>query len=415
MKLYIAENLRRLRHSSGLTQEQLAERLGVSFQSVSRWETGLSYPDIEILPEIAAFFGVSTDVLMGVEKATMEQNLERDKKRLRTDESETAEERLALVEEMHRKYPHDAEILVDLVYALSSFPEDPEKNRLMRQYIREYMNHRDAEKAYIDQLVRLLAASEPEDSLTGVLDTYAAEYDMRRSALLEYRARTKNDAETARLCRQYNMLEGLYRLFDQILPENGLWFRWHPDAERLTLRKLSILNLLTGMTGEGTNGITGDGVPDLWYSCRLAWGFQLAGNYAMSGRTGEAFAALEAVVRLAEAFYSLPEGTVLTYRCPELSELQETFRYGVRNPDDVRDFSGNLHRCMRSDETFCGVDLKYVRKNGDGEFDHHVECAVWDIVPLTDTEEWSCFDGIREDARFRAFVRRIEKYVIREE
>jgi len=415
MKLYISENLRRLRHSSGLTQEQLAERLGVSFQSVSRWETGLSYPDIEILPEIAAFFGVSTDILMGVEKATMEQNLERDKKRLRTDESETAEERLALVEEMHRKYPHDAEILVDLVYALSSFPDDPEKNRLMRQYIREYMNHRDAEKAYKDQMICLLTASEPEESLTGVLDTYAAEYDMRRSALLEYRARMKNDAETTRLCRQYNMMEGLYRLFDQILPENGLWFRWHPDAERLTLRKLSILNLLTGMTGEGMNVITGDGVPDLWYSSRLAWGFQLAGNYAMSGRTDEAFAALESVVSLAEAFYSLPEGTVLTYRCPELSELHETFRYGVRNPDDVRDFSENLHRCMRSDETFCGADLKYIRKNGDGEFDHHVECAAWDIVPLTDTEEWSCFDGIREDERFREFIQRLEKYVIREE
>jgi len=413
MKLYISENLKRLRHSRGLTQEQLAERLGVSFQSVSRWETGLSYPDLELLPEIAAFFEVSTDVLMGVEKATMEQNLERDKKRLRTDESETAEERLALVMEMHRKYPHDAEILVDLVYALSSFPDDPERCRTMRQYIREYLNHRDAEKAYIDQLVCMLIASEPEDRLTAALDTYASEYDMRRSALLEYRARTRNDAENNRIYRQYNMLEGMYRLFDQILSENGLWFRWHPDAERLTLRKLSILNLLTGMTGEGTNVITGDGVPDLWYSSRLAWGFQLAGNYALSGRNEEAFAALEAVVSLAEAFYSLPEGTVLTYRCPELSALHETFRYGVRNPDDVQDFSENLHRCMRSDETFCGADLKYIRRNGDGEFDHHVECAAWDIVPLTDTEEWSCFDKIREEERFQAFVERMKAFVIR--
>ncbi|MBO5257369.1 MAG: helix-turn-helix transcriptional regulator, partial [Clostridia bacterium] len=122
MKLYIAENLKRLRQSCGLTQEQLAERLGVSFQSVSRWENGLSYPDIELIPEIAAFFEVSTDVLMGVEKATMEQNLARDKKILRMDEFETAEEHLAFAEELHRKYPHDAEILVDLVYALSGNP-----------------------------------------------------------------------------------------------------------------------------------------------------------------------------------------------------------------------------------------------------------------------------------------------------
>ena len=75
MKLYIADSIKHLRQSMGLTQEQLAERLGVSYQSVSRWEGGSSYPDIELIPEIAAFFEVSTDVLMGVEKATMEKKL----------------------------------------------------------------------------------------------------------------------------------------------------------------------------------------------------------------------------------------------------------------------------------------------------------------------------------------------------
>ncbi len=412
MKLYIAENLKRLRQSCGLTQEQLAERLGVSFQSVSRWETGLSYPDIELIPEIAAFFEVSTDVLMGVEKATMEQNLARDKKILRMDEFETAEERLAFIEELHRRYPHDAEILVDLVYALSG---DPGRSGEMRSHIREYLVHPDAEKAYIDQLVCLLTASEPEESLTAVLDTYAAEYDMSRAALLAYRAGEQKDWDARRRYRHYNTLELIYRLLDKIPGGNGLWFNYNPAAEAAVRRKLSILNLLTEeqMTGDGRDFITGDGEPDLWYSVRLACGFQLAGNYAMSGRTEEAFAALESTVRLAEKFYSLPEGTVLTYRCPELSELRETFRYGVRNPDDVRDFSENLYRCMRSDEKFCGADLKYIRKDGEDEFDHHVECAAWDIVPLTDTEEWSCFDSIRDDRRFAEAVGRLRKFIIR--
>lgn len=412
MKLYIAENLKRLRQNCGLTQEQLAERLGVSFQSVSRWETGLSYPDVEMIPEIAAFFEVSTDVLMGVEKSTMEQNLERDKKRLRMDASETHEERLALVAEMHRRYPHDAEILVDLVYALSPFPE---RNREMRQYIREYIGHRDAEKAYIDQLVRLLVASEKEDSLTAVLDAYAAEdYDMSRSALLAYRARERGEWDAYLKYKQLNTLELIHRLFDKILSTQVTppMFNYNPDAERAIRRKLSILHLLTGMDGEGMDFITGDGEPDLWFGERLAWGFHLAGNCAMAGKTEESFAAIDSVVRLFEKFYSMPEGTVLTYRCPELSELHETFHYGVRNPDDVHDFSENLHRCMRSDEKFCGVDMMHDRRNGDGEFDHHVECAAWDIVPLTDTEEWSCFDSIREDARFKGYIERMQKFII---
>ena len=56
MKLYIGDTIKRLRQQNGLTQEKLAEKLGVSFQSVSRWEGGTSYPDIELIPEIARFF-----------------------------------------------------------------------------------------------------------------------------------------------------------------------------------------------------------------------------------------------------------------------------------------------------------------------------------------------------------------------
>ena len=66
MKLYLAQNIKKYRQARGLTQEELAEHLGVSFQSVSRWENALSYPDIELIPEIAAFFAVSTDVLLPV-------------------------------------------------------------------------------------------------------------------------------------------------------------------------------------------------------------------------------------------------------------------------------------------------------------------------------------------------------------
>lgn len=42
MKLKISENIRKYRKEAGLTQEQLAERFGVSFQAVSRWENGVS-------------------------------------------------------------------------------------------------------------------------------------------------------------------------------------------------------------------------------------------------------------------------------------------------------------------------------------------------------------------------------------
>ncbi|MBR6361416.1 MAG: helix-turn-helix transcriptional regulator, partial [Clostridia bacterium] len=75
MNNYFSENIRSLRKERDLTQEALAEFLGVSFQAVSKWERGESYPDIELLPAIAAFFSVSTDNLLGVDKAKNEEEI----------------------------------------------------------------------------------------------------------------------------------------------------------------------------------------------------------------------------------------------------------------------------------------------------------------------------------------------------
>ena len=68
MKLNIGETIKRLRKEREITQEEFAEVLGVSCQSVSRWENDNCYPDIELIPSIAEFFGISTDRLMGVDE-----------------------------------------------------------------------------------------------------------------------------------------------------------------------------------------------------------------------------------------------------------------------------------------------------------------------------------------------------------
>lgn len=66
-EINIARTITNKRHEKGLTQEDLANYLGVSKASVSKWETGQSYPDIIFLPQLAAFFNISIDELMGYE------------------------------------------------------------------------------------------------------------------------------------------------------------------------------------------------------------------------------------------------------------------------------------------------------------------------------------------------------------
>jgi len=65
--LRIPENIIMLRHKKGITQDELADFLGVTKASVSKWETKQSYPDIMLLPQIAAYFAVTIDDLLGYE------------------------------------------------------------------------------------------------------------------------------------------------------------------------------------------------------------------------------------------------------------------------------------------------------------------------------------------------------------
>ena len=55
------------RKELGFTQNQLAEALSISFQAVSKWENNTAYPDIEMLPRLAAVLHITVDALLGYE------------------------------------------------------------------------------------------------------------------------------------------------------------------------------------------------------------------------------------------------------------------------------------------------------------------------------------------------------------
>ena len=65
MQLDIGNKIRQLRRRDKRTQEALADALGVTSQAVSRWESGGSYPDMNLIPSIANYFGVTIDELFG--------------------------------------------------------------------------------------------------------------------------------------------------------------------------------------------------------------------------------------------------------------------------------------------------------------------------------------------------------------
>lgn len=71
--LYLPENIKKYRISKDLTQEDVAEYLGITAQSVSKWERGESYPDITFLPALANIFETSVDLLLGMDTIRAEE------------------------------------------------------------------------------------------------------------------------------------------------------------------------------------------------------------------------------------------------------------------------------------------------------------------------------------------------------
>lgn len=125
MTVKIGAIIKKLRAENNITQDTLANALGVTPQAISRWESESGYPDIELLPMLADFFAVSTDELLGYKVSEREAELARIKTEMdRLSEVGTVEERLAFARKANVLYPADFEIKKDLACCIYNIWDD---------------------------------------------------------------------------------------------------------------------------------------------------------------------------------------------------------------------------------------------------------------------------------------------------
>ena len=115
----IGSTIKRLRREKNITQEQLAEYLGITSRAISQWECDRTAPDISQIPALCHIFDVSSDVILGID---IEKNNEEIKKYL-TRAAELgnqgkSSERTALLREANKKFPRDYKIMQSLAYSL---------------------------------------------------------------------------------------------------------------------------------------------------------------------------------------------------------------------------------------------------------------------------------------------------------
>ncbi len=119
MKLSIGENIKLFRKAKDITQEQLAEMLNVSSQSVSRWELGICYPDMELLPMLAEIFEITVDKLLGVDNIAEKKKVDEYLNRFQVAINQgKIDECISIAREGIAEYPNNYALLNKLMYAL---------------------------------------------------------------------------------------------------------------------------------------------------------------------------------------------------------------------------------------------------------------------------------------------------------
>lgn len=125
MNIIIDEKLRELRSIRGNKQEDLAEHIGVSTQSVSKWERGETMPDITFLPKIASYYDVTVDELLGVGEIKKREKLqEYVAKSRQLIYKGLVNESIEVMRQAYKEFPNDMTVIDGLMFVLDCSHHD---------------------------------------------------------------------------------------------------------------------------------------------------------------------------------------------------------------------------------------------------------------------------------------------------
>ena len=393
MNLNIGQKIKELRLKKGITQEALAEKMGVSCPAVSKWERGETYPDITMLIPLASYFGVSTDDLLGVrnpdddyapEELYVELGSMSDKEKL-----------IETLMRVHRDYPRDPNILMYLCVKSDSIEDK-------RKYAEDLLGW--CMEPVIKWCVvrEIIQYETDEDMLNSFMDRYTTGEDMSKSRMLLVRYEYREE---------FSKYEPLKQLLSYIDLTNNVFSYMTPNYPKVRnieteLRsakmRLKIINVLCDT--EDKNVITGDGQPDLWIENRWHWGIRYCYCLAGSGKKNEALDALEEIIDYIEKFLTLENGTVLDFRSEPFSALEGELLSFYQPPLSAGENN------LKNKKKVYSIPIR--AKNGE-KID--ISCRInfdpsFDFVCLTAEHGWEWFDPIRNTDRFKACVARLKKY-----
>lgn len=387
MNLNFGANLKTLRRGRDMTQEELAEALGLSAQAISRYETNAAYPDIEMLPVIAGFFGVTVDSVLGVSADRGEAR--RGDYLSRFMAANGAEAKLEILNRWRAEFPDDWKAVYNTMIAVGELPEEKRDMNALRRIARNALR-RCTDPVWHDSLIfGYLNSEDDEKTALDFIREYGSERDVSKLRLMSgyYHGRDENKE---RALYQYQMFVQINNVLDFLTT-----YRNVGDVKMATEGCKQALDTLKKLSNNPD--LT---KPDKWINIKLLTLLRLSNNYLFFDDREKGFGALDMAVTLIENMINLPDGTKITCGTKWFDSLDCTVQKGA-TPCGGGDCLSILNGLA--------IVLKYENLPFEGEspIDDAWNFYPSDYINIITGAGWHNFDRYKDDPEYKKYAERV--------
>ncbi len=365
------EKIKKLRKNQGLTQEQLAEQLGVTAQAISKWENGSNMPDITLLTDIADCFGVTVDDLLRDNKSIPVFRLD---EYVMTDEFKAMsdEEKLDYLWAFQRK--HQGATIVAIVLATQVKIPKEKKLPLMSYACESILSHNDNQGRRNTVIFCMSHVCDDEEFNKWLKRCSPRRYDETQNEWFEQMMQNIGDIEACRTQRYKNNALIFNHFFNKVTRGYGI-----PEVEVEWYReKIKLIEFL-GEDGEA---------PDAWL-----------GEY------------IYAYLHISESLFTLEkpeEGFVMLDRAIELCET----RLSKIKPGDILSLGkkvlfGNVTKTLKKDGDIYLSVFTQQDERFSSDYYPWVVMTVDDIIMMP-LMEWHGFAEMKDNEEFQKRLERVK-------
>jgi len=339
MKLTIGDNIRNFRKKNDLTQEALADRLGVTYQSVSRWENGATYPDLELIPAIAEVLAVTVDELLGMPQIEKEKRAVETFDELRREcmkRDYDADKIVNLLRDIRRNYINSNSAWRPWSEGNDRAFRDPKILPEVRLLAEAYLERHPMDP----HTIQTMAEIEEKEKIEDFLKQYTTPFDCSARALLFRRYMYRGDKEKFEPERRYQ----LYQAFNTLLCPRYL-LKWGESNEHKQAVDKFMETMLSLIRCDAE-----DNRPDMWIDDRIELGLKSALRSISLGNQDEAISQIETVVKLLEDTMMITDEVLLPTSCRFLDGMEwrakEEWQPPYNDPDALEERMIFIHTYM---------------------------------------------------------------------